>query len=117
MEGQWRRLETPLRKLTRRERFVAIGVAALAVIATVAVLIATAGEGKEPLGPGCFRATVPGLVGGFEINPCGRQARRTCAKRAGRHDPTSLAIQEACREADISVSPASGRNHDPGVRP
>jgi hypothetical protein len=101
MEGQWRRLETPLRELTGRERLVAIAVAALAVMATVALLIATAGDGKEPLGPGCIRATVPGLVGGFELNPCGRQATQTCARHAGRDDPGSLAITEACREAGI----------------
>jgi hypothetical protein len=102
MEGQWRRIETPLRQLTRRERFVAIGVAAIAVLAAVALLIATAGDGKEPLGPGCFRATVPGLVGGYELSPCGKQARRMCASHARRDDPASLAIREACREAGIA---------------
>jgi hypothetical protein len=101
MEGQWERQETPLRSLTRRERYVALGVAALAVLATIALLIATAGDGKEPLAPGCFRAMVPGLVGGYEVSPCGKQARYMCANHTGRHDPTSLSIEEACREAGI----------------
>jgi hypothetical protein len=103
MEGQWRRQETPLRSLTRRERFVALGVATLAVMATILLLIATAGDGKEPLAPGCIRATVPGLVGGYEVSPCGKQARYMCANHAGRHDPTSVAIEGSCRDAGVPL--------------
>jgi hypothetical protein len=114
MEGQWSRRETPLRELSRRERFVAIGIAAIVVVATVALLIGSAGNGNEPLGPGCLRAMVPGLVGGFEVNPCGTQARYMCANHAGRHDPGSLSIQEACREAGIPMSPLSGQAHSGG---
>jgi hypothetical protein len=102
MEGQWRRANTPLYKLTRRERVVAIALAAITTVAILAIVLASAGSTRPAPGPGCIRANVPGVMGALEVNACGERARRLCAERAGEEDPGSQAIVAACREAGIS---------------
>jgi hypothetical protein len=101
LEGQWRRANTPLRHLTRRERWVA-AIATLAVTGAVVLLIAlTAGNSRPAPGPGCIRATVPHVMGAEQLNACGQRARRVCAQHASDSDPGSLAIAESCRKARI----------------
>jgi hypothetical protein len=102
MEGQWRRANTPLRALTRRERLVAIAAAAVTAIAIVAFVLASAGNTRPAPGPGCIRANVPGVMGALEINACGRRAKDLCAQRAGQDDPGSRAIEASCQNARIS---------------
>jgi hypothetical protein len=102
LEGQWRRANTPLRKLTRRERLVAIGGAAITVIAIVAVIAATAGRSRPEPGPGCIRANIAGVMGGSELNLCGAHARRACAEHANLDDPVSRAIEASCLEAGVA---------------
>src|SRR5436189_3669742 len=99
LEGQWQRANTPLRRLTRRERWVAIG-ATIGVVVTLAVLIAvTAGNTRPPPGPGCIRATIPHVMGAEELNLCGSDARHACAEHSNLTDPGSQAIEESCRSA------------------
>jgi hypothetical protein len=101
MEGQWERVNTPLRQLTRRERRVAIG-ATIAVVITLIVLIAaTAGNSRPAPGPGCIRANIPHVMGAEELNLCGGNARHACARSRNLSDPGALAITESCRQAGI----------------
>jgi type II secretory pathway component PulM len=102
MEGQWQRANTPLRGLTPRERRVAIVGAAATVVAVVLLLVLTAGSSRPAPGPGCIRATVPGVMGATELNLCGERARRTCARHEGGADPVSRAIEASCRDAGLS---------------
>lgn len=95
LEGQWERANTPLRKLTSRERLVAI----------VAIVIVTAGRSRPAPGPGCIRANVAMVMGAEELNLCGQHARRLCAQHADNTDPVALEIQASCREAGILRSP------------
>ncbi len=106
MEGHWDRVNTPLRKLTRRERRVAIGAVVLSVAAILAVVLATAGNSKPKAGPGCIYAIIPGVMGAEPVDACGTQAQFVCAKHATGSAPGSETIRTACREAHIVVSPA-----------
>ncbi len=107
LEGQWQRTQTPLRKLTHRERNVALGVLAATVVALVAILLVTAGDSRPGPGPGCIETVVAGRVGGELIHACGAEARATCARSATFDDPRARKIVESCREAGIKPGPAT----------
>jgi hypothetical protein len=104
LEGHWQRVNTPLRRLTKRERNVVIaGVAAtLAVIA--ALFIATAGDTEPPPAPGCISTQVPGVMGTEPFKACGDEAERACARHAQMTDPGSRFIDEACHDAGIGAA-------------
>ena len=54
LEGHWERVNTPMRRLTRRERTVVL-VAALATLVTVLVLVlSTIGNDRPAPAPGCI---------------------------------------------------------------
>jgi hypothetical protein len=101
LEGHWHRVNTPLRRLTRRERGVAIAVVALSLVAVLALVLATVGNSRPEPSPGCIRAIVPGVMGATPVEACGARAKRICAARATRTDPGSQAIQASCRDADL----------------
>jgi hypothetical protein len=101
MEGHWERTNTPLYKLTRRERLVALGALALTIAAIVAILIATAGNTRGEPGPGCIRALTPNVMGAEELNACGARARHLCEKFANDDDPVGNAVEASCRDAGI----------------
>lgn len=105
LEGQWERANTPLRKLTSRERLVAIVATIATVVAIAAIVIVTAGRSRPAPGPGCIRANVAMVMGAEELNLCGQHARRLCAQHADNTDPVALEIQASCREAGILRSP------------
>jgi hypothetical protein len=99
LEGHWQRTRRPLRKLSRRERIVAIGTVVATALAIVLLIAATAGNSRPEPGPGCIRATIAHVMGGEELNACGARASRLCAQNATPQDPNAVSIQEACREA------------------
>jgi hypothetical protein len=101
LEGQWQRTHTPLRKLTNRERNVAIGAIAVMVIALAAILLVTAGDSRPGPAPGCIETVVAGRVGGEPINGCGAKAEALCARASHFDDPRANKIVETCREAGI----------------
>jgi predicted metal-binding membrane protein len=101
MEGHWRRVNTPLRRLTARERNVVIAGLAVTLVALLALVLATAGDTQPGPAPGCIRADVAGRVGGERIHPCGAEAKATCARSATFDTPRSRTIVAACREAGI----------------
>ncbi len=102
MEGHWERTSTPLYKLTRRERLVALGALAVTVAAIAAILLASAGNTRPAPGPGCIRALTPNVMGAEELNACGARAKRLCAKFASDSDPVGRAVEASCREAGIA---------------
>ena len=99
MEGQGERVHTPLRRLSRRERNVAISAVAVTVLAVLALVLATVGDSRPDPAPGCIYTIVPGAMGAEPVDACGKRARQTCEARAGRSDPGSLKVQESCRRA------------------
>ena len=101
LEGHWQRVNTPLRRLSQRERNVVIAVVAATVVAVVVLVAATVGNSRPEPSPGCIYAIVPGFTGAQPVDACGAQARRICAERATRDDPGSRAIQASCRRAGL----------------
>jgi hypothetical protein len=102
LEGHWERVNTPLRRLTRRERFLAIVAAAVTLIALLVYVVAAVGGSSLPKpGPGCISAAVPGVMGGMRVEACGGQARTLCAEHATQSDPGSRSIQASCRRAGL----------------
>jgi hypothetical protein len=104
LEGQWRRANTPLRQLGRRERLVVAGGAVSMLIAVVVLLLIAGGRSQAPPGPGCIRATIPQVMGAEQLNACGQRARRLCAQSAKASDPGGKAIAASCRNAGIRLA-------------
>jgi hypothetical protein len=107
LEGHYERVNTPLRKLTVRERSVlAIGVAVTA-IALVALLFLPAHNDKPLLESnggqhgGCIEVAVAGRVGAEPIVGCGRRAQALCARAAGFEGPRPDTIEAACAAAGV----------------
>lgn len=101
LEGHYRRVNTPLRRLTPRERNVVIAGLAVTLIAVLGLILATAGDSQPPAAAGCIRVAVAGRVGGELIHPCGAEARATCARATTFDNERSHTIVAACREAGI----------------
>src|SRR5262249_54047039 len=101
LEGHWERVNTPVRRLTRRERTVVL-VAALATLVTVlALVLATIGNDRPALSRGCIYAIVPGVMGARPADACGETAQGVCARHQTGQDPPSRAIRADCRRAGI----------------
>jgi hypothetical protein len=101
LEGHFDRVNTPLRRLTGRERRVAIVTVAITVAAVLAIVLATVGDSRPAPAPGCIYAIVPGVMGATPVDECGARAKGVCAGHATRSDPGSRAIQASCRRAGM----------------
>ncbi|HWW67045.1 MAG TPA: hypothetical protein VNY83_03590 [Solirubrobacterales bacterium] len=101
LEGHWRRVNTPLRRLETRERNVAIAAVGVTLVALVALILATAGDSRPGPAPGCIRVLVAGRVGGEVVAGCGAEAKAICTRSATFDDPRARKIVESCRQAGI----------------
>ncbi len=101
LEGHFQRVNTPLRRLTKRERNVVIGAVAVTFIALLALVLATAGDTRPPPAPGCISVSVAGRTGAELVHGCGLEARELCAQVAGLDDPQDLAIAAGCSDQNI----------------
>jgi len=107
LEGHYAKVNTPLRKLTRRELTVVIAGCAVTAIAILALLFLP-GHNDRPLideqagsHSGCIEVAVAGRVGAEPIVGCGARARALC-RRASRFDaPRSETIVGACDAAGV----------------
>ena len=104
LQGQWERLNTPLRETTSRERLLMRAVAVLlgiAAVATVIVAIATSGNGTSgtALAPGCIRIEVPSTMGGSASDFCGENAASFCHSPAANSPPLNQTALPKCRDA------------------
>ena len=101
LEGHWRRINTPLRRLTTRERNAAIAIVGVTLVAIAAVIIATLPDSRPAPPPGCISAVVAGFTGAEPLEACGDRARRICATRTQEGDPGAAAIRDSCHEAGL----------------
>jgi hypothetical protein len=101
LEGHWRRTNTPLRRLTSRERNVALAGVAVTLVALLVLVLATAGDTQPPAAAGCIRVQVAGRVGGELIHACGKEAQAICARSTKFDDPRGRKMVESCRERGI----------------
>lgn len=115
LEGHYERQTTPLYKLSPREIKAALAVLIVTLAALGAVVIATVGDHGEPIQPGCFSASVAGIVGAQTVSACGAEAEARCAHAARFDDPRSHTIVAACEEAGIPTTgtPGSAKPSDP----
>src|SRR3954454_19406046 len=115
LEGHYERQTTPLYKLNPREIKAAVAVLAVTVVSLLAVVVATAGDSSAPLEPGCFRASVAGIVGAQTVSACGTEAKARCAHAARFDDPRSRTIVAACEERGIPTTgkPGGAKPSDP----
>jgi hypothetical protein len=105
LEGHFKRVNTPLRRMTKRERNVVIAGVVVTFVALAALILATAGDSQPPPAPGCIRVSVAGRTGAELIQACGTQARELCARSVGHDEPQFLAIAAGC--TDQSIRPAA----------
>jgi hypothetical protein len=108
LEGHFKRVNTPLRKLTARERNVVIATIAVTTAALLAVVLMTAGDSRPGPAPGCIETVVAGRVGGEPVNGCGAEAKAICARSAKFDNPRAHTIGEACREEGIVANVPRG---------
>jgi hypothetical protein len=101
LEGHFKRVNTPLRQLTKRERNVVIAGFSVTVVALVVLVLATSGHSEPPPAPGCIRVSVAGRTGAELIHACGREAQELCARSAGREEPQYRAIAGGCAGQNI----------------
>ncbi len=95
------RTNTPLRRLSGRERKVGITAIAVTFVALAILLLATSGDSRPGPAPGCIYVVVAGRVGGEPVHGCGAEAKAICTRSAAFDDPRARKIGEACREAGI----------------
>jgi hypothetical protein len=107
LEGHYRRVNTPLRKLTPRERNVLIAGLVVTTVALLALLFVPS-RNESPLldekggaRSGCIEVAVAGRVGSEPVVGCGTKARQICIRAAGFDGPRSETITEACAEAGV----------------
>jgi hypothetical protein len=101
MEGHWRRVNTPLRRLSARERNVVIGGIATVLVALAILVLATAGDTRPGPAPGCIYVVVAGRVGGEPIHACGAEARAICARSTHFDDERARTVVAHCEERGI----------------
>jgi hypothetical protein len=109
LEGHFKRVNTPLRRLTKRERNVVLAGVVVTFAALAALILATSGASEPPPAPGCIRVSVAGRTGAELIQACGKEARELCARSAGRDEPQYRAIAGGCSDQRIRplAAPAS----------
>jgi hypothetical protein len=107
MEGHWRRTNTPLRRLTARERNLLIAGLAVTIVAILALILLSDRHDRPAPAAGCINVMVAGRTGGEVIHPCGAEAKATCAHAGKFDDPRAQKMVAACREAGIATKPAA----------
>jgi hypothetical protein len=106
LEGHWKTVNTPLRRLTSRERNVVIAGLAVTIVAVLGLILLSETHGRPAPAAGCINVMVAGRTGGEVIHPCGAEAKETCAHAAEFEDPRAKKMVAACREAGIEADPA-----------
>jgi hypothetical protein len=93
----------PVRRLSRRERWMVGGV--LGVVAALAVVLVISFVSAGPSsGQGCIYATIPGVVGAEQVHQCGADARETCRTvNTAYIQQAARTIAAECRKAGLPV--------------
>jgi hypothetical protein len=107
LEGHYEKVNTPLRRLTGRERAVLIAGVAITLVACLALLFLPAHNDRPLLdengghSAGCIEVAVAGRVGAEPIVGCGAKARFLCRRASGYAGPRPEAILDACDAAGV----------------
>jgi hypothetical protein len=103
LEGHYQRVNTPLRRLTSRERWVVLIGLLVTVVAVLALVFIPASTEHPFTGgrPGCIEVGVAGRVGSEPVIGCGRKAVAICRRAAGFEGARAETITAACKEQGI----------------
>jgi hypothetical protein len=101
LEGHWKTQNTPLRKLTGRERKAVLATLVATAAAMLAIVFATAGDSNPPTPQGCIRAEVAGVVGAETISGCGTAAETKCAHASHYESPRAYGVVAECERQGI----------------
>jgi hypothetical protein len=105
LQGHWKKVNTPLRATTSRERRILIAFAALLAIGAIAAIIVAIGSSSPATPPGCIRVELPSTMGGVSSDLCGNTARQFCLGPAANSEPLDTQVQPKCRAAGYPVRP------------
>lgn len=108
LEGHFQRVNTPLRRLTKRERNVLVAGLAITIVAFVGLVLATQSDSRPAPAAGCIYTVVAGRTGGEPVHGCGAEAEAICAHSARFDNPRSETVVEACREAGVPTTGEPG---------
>lgn len=108
LEGHFQRVNTPLRRLTKRERNIVVAGLMVTLAALLALILATASDSRPQPATGCIYTVVAGRTGGEPVHGCGAEAEAICAHSARFHDPRAEKVVEVCREAGVSTTGKPG---------
>jgi hypothetical protein len=110
LEGHYQRVNTPLRRLTGRERGVIAVVLTITVVAILALALAPASDSasNSAAGPGCIYTVVAGRTGGEPVHGCGAEAEAICAHAARFDDPRADKIVASCEAAGVPTNGKPG---------
>jgi hypothetical protein len=103
LEGHYQRVNTPLRKLTARERWAVI-VGLIVTTAAILALLFVPKRTEHPFTqarPGCIEVGVAGRVGNEPVVGCGAKAVAICRRAAEFDDARAETITNACEEQGI----------------
>jgi hypothetical protein len=103
LEHHYERQQTPLRRLTSRERTILLVAVLVLAVGGLATVVLGASNGKiAPDHAGCVAVANASTMGGAMQRACGPAARRWCATpEANAGDTYSRTVQAACRRAGI----------------
>jgi hypothetical protein len=82
LEGHYARQTTPLYKLSPRELKAAGAALVVTLAAMLIVILFTVGDKGAPVGAGCTKSVVAGIVGAETISGCGQEAVKICRHAA-----------------------------------
>jgi hypothetical protein len=103
LEGHYQRVNTPLRKLTSREKWV-VAIGLLVTVVAVLALLFVPKTTEHPYiqsRSGCIEVGVAGRVGSEPVVGCGRKAVAQCRRAAEFTGVRAETIVNACDEAGI----------------
>ncbi len=102
LEGHYQRVNTPLRRLRPRERWIMV-VALTVTLVAVLALIFVPSSNQHPLvsGRNCIEVGVAGRVGNEPVAGCGQKAVAICRRAAEFSDPRAETIIQACKDQRI----------------
>jgi hypothetical protein len=106
MQGHWERLQTPLRKTSRREgRLIAVVGGLVAVGLAVFLYVAIQGGSSAP-DQGCVEVTAAHSTGGATLRACGEKAERWCRSSANTPEPLARQLRRECPAAGLPLTAA-----------
>jgi hypothetical protein len=102
VEGNWERQQTPLRRLSRRERRLFQAIAAALLVATAVVVLLALLQAPPRAHAGCIEVTGSSTLGAANYRVCGADRRTWCRQEAAHDDPLARAVQARCRALGLS---------------